>query len=409
MWPWQEGRRHTRWRQRIAAAISGAFALAACSGSPPADIGSPVSHPPAAADGQASPTLEGMVAGDEPRAVQAGQAALAGGGTAADAAVAVYFTMTATLPSASGLGAGGLCLVHNGNAKTVEVLDFPVAAAGQTALLAAPRGMYALHAKYGRLRWEGLLTTAETVARFGAPVSRALAADLAAGGIGLLRDGEARRVFARGDAVLTEGQALVQSDLSITLGALRSRGVGELYSGPLAQRIADAAGVPVEAVRANAPAWRPSVATAVGADFAHVAGTEGVANGTGIVAMDGDGSAVACVFSMNAPFGAGRMVPGTGLLLATAPGGGEPVAPVLVVNPHVGETRLAATGLGTAEQAVAVLGRLAQQQTLGQAVAATGRGARAAAYCPAGRPDVKRCQVVHMGRDGGLALKAEGR
>ena len=54
----------------------------------------------------------GGVAGDEPRAVIVARDVLGDGGTAADAAVALFFAAAATYPTAVGLGAGGTCLVY---------------------------------------------------------------------------------------------------------------------------------------------------------------------------------------------------------------------------------------------------------------------------------------------------------
>ncbi|MFP3344798.1 gamma-glutamyltransferase, partial [Halomonas sp. SIMBA_159] len=55
----------------------------------------------------------GMATADEPRAATVGREVLANNGTAADAAAAMAFTMTVTLPSRVGLGGGGVCVVSD--------------------------------------------------------------------------------------------------------------------------------------------------------------------------------------------------------------------------------------------------------------------------------------------------------
>ena len=211
----------------VGAAIVFAVLLAACGGG-------------SSGRGSAPPQFGG-ISSDEPRATLAAREILQLRGAAADAAVALYFTLAVTMPSTAGLGGGGACLVYEPRFNRVEAFDFatrPVAS-GRTAAPTVARGMFAIQAKYGRLRWEQLLSPAETLARFGAPVSRALATDLAAAAPRLAEDPEARRLFVRADgAMLAEGDNLVQTDLAVLIAGLRARGAGEMHVGPLARRIA---------------------------------------------------------------------------------------------------------------------------------------------------------------------------
>src|SRR5579863_1598896 len=68
----------------------------------------------------------GFVVGDEPLAVQSGAAILRQGGSAADAATAVYFSLAATYPVAASLGGGGVCIVRDAATARMTALNFLV-------------------------------------------------------------------------------------------------------------------------------------------------------------------------------------------------------------------------------------------------------------------------------------------
>ncbi|HEY4175074.1 MAG TPA: gamma-glutamyltransferase, partial [Rhodopila sp.] len=124
-------------------------------------MGNPI--PTAGEQGYVQGFLGGVVA-DEPRAALAGRDVLSGGGTAADAAVAVGLTLAVTYPSRAGLGGGGACVAYapdeNGQAKGIpEAVMFTspapaTAGAGADRPAAVPmlaRGLFLLHARYGAL------------------------------------------------------------------------------------------------------------------------------------------------------------------------------------------------------------------------------------------------------------------
>ncbi len=212
----------------------------------------------------------GGVVADEPHAVLIGRDVLAAGGTAADAAVAMYFMLSVSYPSAAGLGGGGMCLIRDPATRKVETLDFlghlstgsagiPVNVPGN------PRGFFALHAKYGTLEWRENIRPAENAARFGVPISRAFATEVAAAGPGFLRSVDGRALFG-GNALASvrEGVLMKQENLSVLLASIRTRGGGTIYSGAYGRQFAQAAqesgaALSYADLQAFKPKWRSSI------------------------------------------------------------------------------------------------------------------------------------------------------
>lgn len=414
-------------RQRTVPAILLCLALAACQANGPLGV-----------VGRGS-GFAGMVAADEPRAVAIGRDILSAGGSPADAMVAMSFVLAVTLPSDAGLGGGGACLVYDHGAARTEALDFTAP------VPALARGMFALHAKYGRLRWETVLAPAEAIARTGDNVSRALARSLAEAPAGLWEDREAKRIFAAPDGhPLGEGERLVQPDLGGVLSRLRSRGVGDIYSGTGAKDLAAAAhragaAFTAEQMQSFLPRWQEPLKLSLGDDtvlfvpslvgtpeaglWREVSGKNrtladlyggskagGRPSGTGVVVMDGDGSAVACGFGLNSRFGAGKVIPDTGILLAAGDNGAQP-GPILAVNTNSNEFRFAVVGSGGAAGTAAVLqvGLLhaVDGRSIGEASAAPRpvEGALVNALaCGSGAPNQERCAVANDPRGAGLGV-----
>jgi gamma-glutamyltranspeptidase/glutathione hydrolase len=184
----------------------------------------------------------GAVVADEPQAALIGRDILSIGGSAADAAVATYFAMAVTLPSQASLGGGGVCLAFDQPTGDVRTIEFLARAPAQvaadadrpTAVPGNVRGFYTLHARSGRLPWSQIVAPAERLARFGAQVSRALAADLEPVRAALAADAEVGRVFRRPDGrgIVGEGDVVTQLDLAGVLSRLRSDGPASFYTGP---------------------------------------------------------------------------------------------------------------------------------------------------------------------------------
>ncbi len=374
--------------------------------------------------------LGGVVA-DEPRAVLAGREVLSAGGTAADAAVAVGLTLTVTLPSRAGLGGGGACLAYTPDAKSPShgqpeaVMFTPVAPAGPVtgadrpaAVPTMARGLFLLHARYGATPFESMVSSAEQLARFGVPVSRALAKDIALVAAPLLADPGSRAVFSQDGLPLTEGQMLRQPDLGGTLAQIRVAGVGDMYQGTLARRIEQAsamAGGPIRfsdlqtalpklaspltrrfhndsvaflpppadgglaALAAfNALADNPNDTAAAAARYLAViarfreggitpaaalaakdlpsVGASPFPASTSFATMDRTGNAVVCAVTMDNLFGTGRILPGLGFLAAASPAAVPPplLSAGLVWNDNLKAFRAAAGGSGQAGAPLAV-------------------------------------------------------
>jgi gamma-glutamyltranspeptidase/glutathione hydrolase len=228
----------------------------------------------------------GGVAADEPHAAQTGRDVLAAGGSAADAAVAMYFASAVTLPSAASLGGGGVCVGFDSASGEVQALEFfarrPMRIdAGADRPAAVPgnvRGFFAFHARYGRLPWPQLISPGETLARFGFRVSRALARDINEVGRALAAEPETRRTFSTldGDGLVAEGDLLRQVELAAVLARVRAEGAGAFYTGPFARQFAEAAQaadgtVTSSDLRDYAPTWRDTMVVPMGNETAHFA------------------------------------------------------------------------------------------------------------------------------------------
>ena len=389
----------------------------------------------------------GGVASDEPTAAVAGREVLALGGNAADAAVAVGLTLAVTYPSRASLGAGGACLAYSpartgaGEGVPEAIVFTPVApttVGGRTDRPAAvpmlARGLFALHARYGRRPFETLIAPAEQLARFGTPVSRAFERDLQLVSGPLLADPAARAVFAPKGAPLAEGATLVQGDLGGTLAQLRVAGVGDLYQGALAQTFvlasnAAGGGLAPANLRAALPhldapifiqagndriAFLPPPADgglAAAAAFqvlgnapSDLAGAQAralavaarwraggvkvpalLANppsgggalpslpaSTSFATLDRDGNAVVCALTMDNLFGTGRIAAGTGIVLAASPVASTPplLAAGIAWNPNLRAFRAAVGGSGQEGAPLAVAAGLSNALRSGEPIPA---------------------------------------
>jgi gamma-glutamyltranspeptidase/glutathione hydrolase len=370
------------------------------------------------------------------------------------------FMLAVTLPSRAGLGGGGACIAYNpsrngpGGGNAEAIVFTPTVPATQVpgtdrpaAIPMLARGLFALHARYGKLPFEGLIAPAEQSARFGVPVSRALLRDLAVVAGPLAADPNARAVFAPTGSFLAEGGTLSQPDLGATLSQLRTAGVGDLYQGGLGRRLEQASrlaggGLTVADMRGALPrtgapltvtagrdyvAWTPppadgGLAAAAAFQVLQAGGDVGTAQAralgaaarsrqggvdpmavlasgassggvptlpasAGFSVLDRDGNSVACTVTMNNLFGTGRIAPGTGILLAAAVR--PELAPLLAAgiawNPSVRGFRAAVTGTG--QEGAALAAGAAMSNTL-----------RSNTAMPAAVPEPGRANVIACSR-----------
>lgn len=394
----------------------------------------------------------GGAVADEPTAASIGRDVLDAGGSAGDAAVAMYFALAVTKPASAGLGAVGACLVYEPGEKAVRALDFtsPPAGSGSVAIPGAVRGMYAVHAMLGRQPWSQLLGPAERLARFGTSATRSFVGDLEARP-DVAGDQEFGRIVAAGGSLVGEGDRVVQPALAEFISGIRVSGPAAFYAGPLGERFAEAVarmgerldfaemrthapnlGEPLtrpaghaeayflpsdhtagpwQAARWGGPEGREHDGSAVATPFAH--------SGTSFAVADGRGNAVACGLTLNRPFGIGRTAPGTGIFPAAPVAQGSisgALSPVIVANHYTDILLLAASGSGAGapEEVVnvgfdATVERVPLNEAFGRASSALVN----VVSCPDGLPSQSHsCRMAADPRGAGYAaasLPREGR
>lgn len=235
--------------------------------------------------------VEGFLGGvmaDEPRAALIGRDTLSAGGTAADAAVAAYFTMAVTMPGGAGLGGGGVCLVYDPDRERVDAYDFlPRAPQRDGVKFAVPgnvRGMFAVHARHGRLNWADLLRPAEVFAREGHPVARAFVRDLNANAESLRRHPDTARAFGLVQDTIREGRPLRQVELATILSSVRIRGAGDFYQGASARQFVEAVRqvggtLTIDDMRTYLPRLQAPLEAPYGNDVIYVSGGGGIVAG----------------------------------------------------------------------------------------------------------------------------------
>jgi gamma-glutamyltranspeptidase/glutathione hydrolase len=203
-----------------------------------------------------------MVVTRETHATDIGDAVLASGGNAIDAAVAVAFALAVTHPSAGNIGGGGFMLIRlaNGKSTFIDFRERAPASASRNMYLDANgnatedstvgyrasgvpgtvMGLEYAHKKYGHKKWSELVTPAVDLARKGFPVSWGLSQSLQSKSINgkLSRFPDSKRIFLRDGNNYQFGDVLAQPQLAKTLMRIRSRGARDFYQGETARLLA---------------------------------------------------------------------------------------------------------------------------------------------------------------------------
>ncbi|EZH65313.1 hypothetical protein DH09_16900 [Bacillaceae bacterium JMAK1] len=181
-------------------------------------------------------TSYGVSAG-HPDAVEAGMKVLDNGGNAMDAAIAAAYAISVVEPFASGIGGGGVTLIHE-QGEEAEAYDYrevvpedgvPSSNTGVPGFVA---GMMTMHEDYGRSDWQELLNPAIDLADH-ATVSETFAEQLqsAQGRLPV----ERLEHFYPGESPLSAGDDIEQSELADTLRLIRDRGGESFYEAEIAE------------------------------------------------------------------------------------------------------------------------------------------------------------------------------
>ena len=408
--------------------------------------------------GSSEPTMEtrylGEITADDPAAVDLGRRVLLGGGNAADTAASIALTLTVTQPGRAGLDGGGVCLVKPPGAGAVEELDFlpKPAQGGNVPVPGLVRGLAALQARFGAMRWQQIVAPVEALATTGMTVTPSLLSDLQTAGLG---------TAGPGGRELQVGDVVPQRAVATTLGELRVGGPNEFYTGNQGSELVSA-GVPPQGLASYAPVWRsPASLSAGGVRLYYPQGPGGAAvqaawaaaqnagdpagsfaasraaayqgggagldqplGSTAFLVADGSGRAVSCAIGMGKPFGAGQTLEPLGIFAAMPfePAAEASLVPMLAVNDRGDQLIGGFAGAGsfaapadTASVAAEVLRRnrsvaeaVADPRTQSESVGTLVSDRIAALSCPGGLPEHPgSCAIQNDPRGGGYAMRVD--
>jgi len=205
---------------------------------------------------------KGMVATQEAVASQVGADILARGGNAVDAAVAVGFALTVTLPRAGNIGGGGFMLAYLADLDKTIAIDFREMAPSSayetmfqdsdgnvdndlarfshksSGVPGSVAGLAHALEKYGTMSLAEVIEPSVRLAADGIEMTWDLAVSLERSKNRLSAQDASRAVFYKPDGSnYVAGENWVQADLARTLAAIRDGGVDAFYKGEIARQI----------------------------------------------------------------------------------------------------------------------------------------------------------------------------
>lgn len=236
-------------------------------------------------------TKKAMVVSAHPLASEAGMAMLRKGGNAVDAAVATTFAISVVEPFSAGIGGGGFLLLHQPKTGEIKALDFreraplkatrnmyldaqgkvrPNASVNGYLAAATPgtvAGLYEVHRRYGKLRWQQVVQPAIALAKDGFIISqkqtwRSIKVYENRKQV-ILDNPAARAIFTRNGEFFGPGERLVQNDLGRTLAEI-AKNPQSFYTGNIARAIAsdmrkNGGLITGEDLKSYKPVWRTPI------------------------------------------------------------------------------------------------------------------------------------------------------
>ncbi|MBN3311438.1 GGT7 hydrolase, partial [Atractosteus spatula] len=174
-------------------------------------------------------------------------------GSSVDAAIAAVLCLGIINPHTSGIGGGGVMLVHDIRKNESRVIDFRETAPSAIQekmfqgdleqkpglLVGVPgmlRGMHQAHQLYGRLHWKEVVTMAADVARNGFNVTHDLADALSKVKDQNMSD-SFREIFVNQGQPVLPGLFMRRLDLAAILDLIAANGISEFYNSNLTQEI----------------------------------------------------------------------------------------------------------------------------------------------------------------------------